>query len=160
MKSKRFLRNVAILVAAGLLTVGTPMVRRAAAQDSGVVTVTSKKSFDATEAQLRKLVAKGGMMVLGEINQGKALAMTGLKIKVKSLFVGNPTIGNKLFKANPGVGVAVPVRVTIFETPSGVTKVSYVKPSVQLARFQSPVIQKIAGMLDQKLEKLTSMLAK
>ena len=60
------------------------------AQDNGVVTVQSKKSFDETVDQLRQLVAKNGMMVLSEINHGKILSMTGLDLKGTALFVGNP----------------------------------------------------------------------
>ena len=130
------------------------------AQDTGLVTVQSSSSFDETVQQLRELVSKNGMMVLSELNQGKVLSMTGLQLNAVSLFVGNPTIGNKLFSADRGVGVAVPIRVAIYENTDGKTYVSYVKPSVQLAPFKNAEIQKIAHMLDEKLAMLTSMISK
>ena len=100
------------------------------------------------------------MMVLGEINQGKILSMTGLKINAVSLFVGNPTIGNKAFSANPGIGIAIPVRVYIFEAEKCEVKVSYVKPSTQFAPFQNKQIIMIGQKMDKKLGALTTMLQK
>jgi len=130
------------------------------AQDNGVVTIQSKASFDKTVESLRKMVSQNHMMVLSEINQGKILSMTGLKLKGISLFVGNPAIGKKLFTANKGVGVAVPIRVNVFEDNNGKTYVNYVKPSSQLASFDNKQINMIAKKLDKKLEMLTSMLSR
>lgn len=129
------------------------------AQDKGVITVQSKKSFDETVDQLRKLVAKNGMMVLSEINQGKILSMTGLDLKGIALFVGNPQIGKKLFTANRGVGLEVPIRVNIYEDTDGKTYVSYVKPSILFATFNNDKINKIGGKLDKKLAMLTDMVS-
>lgn len=130
------------------------------AQDNGVITVESKKSFDETVDQLRKLIAKNGMMVLSEINHGKILSMTGLELKGIALFVGNPQIGKQLFTANRGVGLAVPIRVNIYEGTDGKTYVNYVKPSVQFAPFNNDEINKIGGKLDEKLAMLTGMISK
>lgn len=130
------------------------------AEDNGLVTVQSKQSFDNTVKEIRELVAKNGMMVLSELNQGKVLSMTGLNVNAISLFVGNPQVGNKLFSADHGVGIAVPVRVNIFEGTDGNTYVNYVKPSFQLASFKNDKIQMIAQKLDEKLAMLTGMLSK
>ena len=130
------------------------------AQDNGVVTVQSKKSFDETVDQLRQLVAKNGMMVLSEINHGKILSMTGLDLKGTALFVGNPQIGKQLFTADRGIGLAVPIRVNIYEDTDGKTYVNYVKPSVQFAPFNNDTINKIGGKLDEKLSMLTGMISK
>ena len=130
------------------------------AQDNGVVTVQSKKSFSGTIDEAKKLIAKNGMMVLSEINQGKILSMTGIDVKGTSLFVGNPQVGNKLFSADRGAGLVVPVRLNIYEGKDGKTYVNYVKPSFQFETFKNDKINKIAQMLDQKLGMLTGMLSK
>lgn len=54
-------------------------------------------SVDQVVDRLRKLVADNGMMVMGEIHQGKVLAMTGLRVQSETLFIGNPNIGKQLF---------------------------------------------------------------
>ncbi len=130
------------------------------AQNKDLVTVQSRKNFDQTVEALRQMISKNDMMVMSEINQGKILSMTGLRLNATSLFVGNPNIGNKLFSADKGVGVAVPVRVNVYEASDGHTYINYVKPSQQLVSFDNQQISKIGQMLDQKLHKLTSMLAK
>jgi len=129
------------------------------AEGTNLVTVQSGKSFEQTIETVRKLVSKNDMMVMTEINQGKILSMTGLQFNGTSLFIGSPAIGNKLFSADRGVGAAVPVRVNIYEAKDGNTYINYVKPSQQLAPFQNEQIQEIGKKLDQKLQKLTSMLA-
>ena len=42
------------------------------------VTVASDKSFEQVTSAVKSLVAKNGMMVMAEVNQGKMLSMTGL----------------------------------------------------------------------------------
>ncbi len=132
----------------------------AVAQDNSLVTVTAKAPFAKTVDTFRKMVAKNGMMVLSELNQGKILSMTGLKLNAVTLFVGNPNIGNKMFSANHGVGVAIPVRINIYEGKGGKTYINYVKPSAQLAAFHNEKIGKVAAMLDKKLGMLTFMLSR
>ena len=129
------------------------------AQETDLVEVQSKMSFDQTVEELRQMVAKNGMMVLSELNQGKILSMTGLELNAISLFVGNPNIGNKLFSADRGVGVAIPARINIYENSDGKTYVNYFKISKQLAGYKNEEIQKIAIMLDEKMAKLTGMLS-
>ncbi len=130
------------------------------AEGTNPVTVQSKQSFDNTVSEIRKMVKQNGMMVLSELDQGKILSMTGLSVKAVSLFVGNPQIGNKLFSADHAVGIAVPVRLNIYEGTDGKTYINYVKPSDKLASFKNKEIQMIAQKLDQKLAMLTGMLSK
>ncbi len=145
-----------LAVVASLMLAGTAS---AGSEGPGVQTVV-KGSVDEALASLTKMVADNGMMVMGELHQGKVLKMTGLTVKSESVFVGNPTIGKKLFSANPGAGLAVPVRVNIYEDSKGQTVVSYVPLSQQLSGFNNPEIDKVAGMVDGKLAKMVNMMAK
>jgi len=158
---KKFNSVIAVFAVIALVFAGSfTNSGRIMAQERGVVTVQSSKSFDETVDQAKQLVAKNGMMVLAEVNQGKILSMTGIDVKGVSLFVGNPQVGNKLFSADRGTGLAVPVRLNIYEGKDGKTYLNYIKPSVQLASFNNGMINKIAGKLDQKLGMLTGMLSK
>ncbi len=154
---KSFTKFFTIAVLLAVFFTGAPALL---AQETGLVTIQSSHPFDQTVEMLRKMVAQNEMMVLSEINHGKILSMTGLKLNGLSLFIGNPTVGKKLFSANKGVGVAVPIRVNVFQDTDGKTYVNYVKPSRQLAPFGNDQVTMIARMLDQKLQMLTSMLAK
>ena len=84
--------------------------------------------------------------------------MVGLNIESESIFVGNPTVGKKLFSANAGAGIAVPVRINVYKDAKGSTMVAYVPPSRVLAVYHNRMINKVAGMLDGKLKKMTGML--
>jgi uncharacterized protein (DUF302 family) len=160
MKNRKKIRTSLVGLLSLFLLLSPILAGKAAAQDVKRVEVVAKGTFDQTVDQLKKMVAKEGMMVLSELNQGKILAMTGLKIKAVSLFIGKPTVGKKLFNADPGVGVALPLRVYIFQDGKGKTIVSYMKPSQQLAQFNNKQVDMVAKKLDEKLEMLTKMLAK
>ena len=132
-----------------------------AAQPTGPgVQIIAKGSVDETVSQLTKMVADGGMMVMGELHQGKVLAMTGLKVQSETLFVGSPTVGKKLFSAQPGAGLVVPVRINIYADAQGRTVVSYIPTSQQLSDFDNEAVDQIAKMLDGNLAKMMGMLGK
>ena len=128
----------------------------AMAQESHV-TVASQKSFDQTVGQLKSAVSQGGMMVMGEVNQGNMLSMTGLKLKATLFLVGNPTVGKKIFEQDPAAGLYVPLRVFVYEGKDGKTYVSYDKPSSLLSPLNNQEINMVGSMLDQKIEGLAQM---
>jgi len=128
----------------------------AMAQESHV-TVASQKSFDQTVGQLKSAVSQGGMMVMGEVNQGNMLSMTGLKLKATLFLVGNPTVGKKIFEQDPAAGLYIPLRVFVYEGKDGQTYVSYDKPSSLLSPLNNQEINMVGSMLDQKIEGLAQM---
>lgn len=145
------------LVAVALALAGTKSV---AAQNVGspVVQVTAHGTVDQVLDQIRKMVASNGMMVMGELHQGKVIAMTGLHLQSETIFIGNPQVGKRLFSADAGVGVAVPIRLNVFQNAQGETVVSYVPPSEILKSFHNPRIDQVAQMLDGKLHGIVTML--
>ena len=139
-------------------TMGIAVNAKAAPAGPGVQ-VTVKGSVDQALAQLKKTVADNGMMVMGELHQGKVLAMTGLRTQSETVFVGNPTVGKKLFSAEPGAGLVVPVRINLYADADGHTILSYIPPSQELGAFDNAEVTGVAKMLDQKLHMMAQMLA-
>lgn len=137
----------------------TGMSHQVNAQSIDPVTVKSAKDFDGTIAALKKAVSGGGMMVLSELDQGNILSMTGISIKVKTFFIGNPNIGKDAFSEDLSVGTAIPVRVSVYED-RGKTYISYFKPSDLLAYSKSKKVKMIGNKMDEKLQGMTNMLAK
>ncbi len=123
------------------------------------VTVDSAKSFDQVVDSVKSLVARNGMMIMAQVDQGRMLSMTGLNLKATLFLVGNPTIGKQLFEQNHGVGLYVPLRLFVFEDAQGKTHLAFDKPSAVLTQFESQKLSTIAQMLDQKLEDLATMAA-
>jgi uncharacterized protein (DUF302 family) len=124
------------------------------------VTVDSSKSYEQVVDALKSLVAKNGMMVMAEVNQGQMLSMAGLSLKATVFLVGNPTVGKQLFEQNQAVGLYVPLRVAVYVDANGKTHVEYDRPSSVLAQFKNEQVTMVAKMLDEKLEGLASMAAK
>lgn len=124
------------------------------------VTVDSNKSYEQVVDALKSLVAKNGMMMMAEVNQGQMLSMAGLSLKATVFLVGNPTVGKQLFEQNQAVGLYVPLRVAVYVDANGKTHVEYDRPSSLLAQFKNEQVTMVAKMLDEKLEGLASMSAK
>lgn len=153
----RLFRNV--LAAAALAFAVTGGVASASGPGP-VVQVQARGSVEDVVAQLKKMVAGNGMMVMGELHQGRVIAMTGLQVQSETIFVGNPTVGKELFSADPGVGIVVPVRINVFADAHNNTIVSYVPPSHLLGQFGNPKVSEVASMLDGKLHNLVGMLGR
>jgi len=154
---RKKLSKVALTVV--MLSVGVLTNLPLAAQ-AGDLAVQVKASGSVSDVitKLKGMVHKNGMMVMGELHQGKVMSMVGLTIESESIFVGNATVGKKLFSANSGAGIAVPVRINIYKAANGSTMVVYVPPSRILSVYHNPKMNKVAGMLDGKLKKMTGML--
>ena len=123
------------------------------------VSIPSSKSYDQTIEAFKMAVGKGGMMVMSTVDQGNMLKMTGLDIKGTLFLVGNPNVGKQVFEKDPAAGLYLPLRVYIYQGSDGKTYLSYDKPSIVLKSFNNSSIDQTAGMLDQKLEMLTHMVA-
>jgi uncharacterized protein (DUF302 family) len=126
---------------------------------SKLVTVKSVKTYDQTVAGIKKGVADAGMMVLAEINHGKILSMTGLSLNAESIFIGNPNVGKEAFTENKAVGLAIPLRVNVYEE-NGVTYINYFTPSSELGYFNGAKVKMIGQELDKKIAMLTGMFSK
>lgn len=124
-----------------------------------LVTVKSAKSFDETVSGIKKGVADAGMMVLAEINHGKILSITGLSLNAESLFIGNPNVGKDAFTDNKAVGLAIPIRVNVYEE-NGTTYINYFTPSSELGNFKGAKVKMIGQEMDKKVGMLTGMFAK
>lgn len=124
-----------------------------------LVTVKSVKSYEATVDGIKKGVANAGMMVLAEINHGKILSMTGLTLSAQSIFVGNPNVGKEAFSDNKSVGLAIPIRLNVYEE-NGITYINYFTPSSELANFKGAKVKMIGQEMDKKIAMLTGMFAK
>jgi uncharacterized protein (DUF302 family) len=159
MNSTLSFRKIMLAATLSVASVGLSFAGSNTSFNGDRVTVASDKSFEEVTGAVKSLVAKNGMMVMAEVNQGKMLSMTGLSLKATLYVVGNPTVGKQLFEQDHAVGLYVPLRVFVYADGSGKTFVSYDRPSALLGQFQNEKIGMVAQMLDQKLEGLANMAA-
>jgi uncharacterized protein (DUF302 family) len=159
MNSTVLFRKITLAAILSVASVGLSFAGSNTSFNGDRVTVASDRSFEQVTGAVKSLVAKNGMMVMAEVNQGKMLSMTGISLKATLFVVGNPTVGKQLFEQDHGVGLYVPLRVFVYADASGKTFVSYDRPSALLGQFQNEKIGMVAQMLDQKLEGLANMAA-
>ncbi len=158
--SQKLFTSFAVLAVFLTLSMAPAYAGQAGAGGLSPVMVQSSLSYQQTMDNLRKLVSKNGMMVMGEVNQGKIMSMAGMSMKATSLLIGNPMVGKKLFGENVGAAAAAPFRVTVFADETGKTTISYFKPSDLLASFGGKQTAMVASDLDMKMSMLTTMAGK
>ncbi len=132
--------SAAVLVASGSAFAGS------------LVTVTSNQNFENTVSSLQQSIASNQMMVMGRLNQGKALSMTGLNMKGESFLIGNPQSGKKIFGMYPEAGAVLPMRMYVWEQGDQ-TKIAWSNPSETFASI-SPKLTMAGNMLENKLQKI------
>lgn len=160
MKSKNILAKITLGALLGALSLSPAMAASATHSFSGSrVAVESGKSFDDVAKSIEKLVARNGMMVMAEVNQGKMLSMAGLKLNARLFLIGNPNVGKQVFQENHGAGLYVPLRIFVYEDKDGKTYVSYDRPSTLLGQFDNEKVAMVGKMLDEKIEGLANMAA-
>jgi uncharacterized protein (DUF302 family) len=125
-----------------------------AVAQSSIVKVESQHNFNQTISKLKSATSQNGLMVMGHINQGHALSMTGLHMNGEAFLVGNPNVGKKLFSVDHAVGLFIPARIFVYQGKNGRTYVSYDRPSAELDQFNNPKISMMAKMLDKKLDSI------
>lgn len=141
---------------AAMLTAFTGMVWA----QGNIVTQQSNHDFNQTVSQIKSATSQNGLMVMGKLNQGRMLSMTGLNLKAESFLVGNPNVGKKLFSADHAVGLYVPVRIFVYEGSGGHTYVSYEEPSTSLSQLNNPKVSMIAKMLNEKIHNIVQAATK
>lgn len=155
----QLVRAGALALAVAAATIGAPQFAAAQSAADTRITVASGKTFEQVSSAITSLVAKNGMMVMAQVDQGKMLSMAGLTLKSTLFLVGNPTVGKDLFEQNHAVGLYVPLRIAVYADANGKTYVQYDKPSALLGQFKNEKIAMIAQMLDEKIGGLATMAA-
>ncbi len=123
---------------------GSPLQASSKARSGNVpfLSATTSKSFSSAVSSLKTAVSSAGMMVLGQLNQAGALSVTGLHLKgAEKFFVGNPTVGKKLFAMDPAIGMEIPLGIYLWVDHMGTTEIGYFAPP---AIFKA-VAPKLAG---------------
>lgn len=151
MKTTMMMLGVATLLGLSALQV------QAQGADTTRVDKVSTKSFSDTLKAVEKVVKSEGMMVVAKIDQKKMLAMVGAKIKgATTIEFGKPEMGKMLLPMNPAIGLEMPGKIYVYETPDGKVTVSYRKVAAQHASYGDPDVAKAGQMMDMMAYKITS----
>ena len=78
---------------------------------------TSAHSFEETVAKLREGIAARPLTLFAEIDHAQGAATADLELGPSTLFIfGNPKGGTPLMAQEPRMGIALPLKVLVFET--------------------------------------------
>lgn len=140
----------ATLCVAGVTAFAVPAFAQPPGRD--FVSVKSSHGYAQTVRALQSDIKSNGLMILGQVNQGRIMSMTGMSLQARSFFVGNPRVGKMLFMKTPAAAAVVPSRITVWAR-HGSVYISYFKPSVLMSAIE-PELAKPGHMLDMKFGKI------
>ena len=74
--------------------------------------------------------------------------------------IGNPVLANRMYQQNPAVGLYAPLRTSIYEDDHGKSHFTYECPSGLFEQFRNQEIERLARVLDEKMQLLALRLTK
>jgi uncharacterized protein (DUF302 family) len=116
-----------------------------------VVAATSQADF---ETRIRGYEGRSGFMRFLTNDHGAWMSRVGVQAKIRSYTIGNPLVVQTMITHDPGVGLNVPIRVLIYQTPSGEARLAYDLPSSLMSRLHNDDVSAAALKLDAKLRAL------
>ncbi|MEI9924848.1 MAG: DUF302 domain-containing protein [Bradyrhizobium sp.] len=116
-----------------------------------VAAATSPADF---ESRIRAYEGRSGFMRFLTNDHGAWMSRVGVDARIRSYIIGNPLIAQTMMRHDPGVGLNVPIRVLIFQTPSGEVRLGYDLPSSLMSRLNNDDVSAAALKLDAKLRAL------
>jgi hypothetical protein len=108
------------------------------------------------QAAIARMQGDLEFIVLAKLVQGSLASLLGTPKKLAVFLIGNPVIANRMFERNRGAGLYAPLRVSLYEDPSGMVHFAYDRPSSLLGSFEDAEINAVAALLDEKMATLAS----
>jgi uncharacterized protein (DUF302 family) len=112
----------------------------------------------AVKARLEGMVGPSGFVLFRTSDHGGLLRIVGKPRKAMQYLVGNPLFAIEMTRHAIGAGLYAPLRVLIYEE-DGKTYVEYDLPSSLFGQFGDERVDRVAAMLDRKLEDLLTTAA-
>jgi uncharacterized protein (DUF302 family) len=105
-------------------------------------------------ARLESMVGPSGFMLFQTSDHGGLLRIVGKPRKAIQYLVGNPLFAIEMTRHAIGAALYAPLRVLIHEDEEGTTCVEYDLPSSLFGQFRDEQVDRVAVMLDRKLNDL------
>lgn len=126
------------------------------AQEAGLITKVSPHTVADTAARLQQAIEGAGATLFGVIDHQAGAESVGMELAPSTLVVfGNPKLGTPLMKANPEIGLDLPMRVLIFDD-GGETKLTYYAAGALKARYGIVGVDQVFETMAGALDKLTN----
>ena len=124
------------------LAIGALVVCAAAlahADDRGMAIVASPFDMDHTVLRVESALREKGVKIFAAIDHAEEARAAGMALApTKLLIVGNPKAGTPLMQRDQVVGIDLPLKILIWQTPSGEVEVGWNKPEYLAMRHALP----------------------
>jgi uncharacterized protein (DUF302 family) len=134
-----------------LLLVGLALPLSAATDSvktkNGIVDLPSNHSVDETVERIKNILQTKGITLFAFIDHSGEAEKVGMKMPpTKLLIFGSPKAGTPLMLAAPSIAIDLPLKILVWEDPSGKVWVSYNSPEYLQKRHGLPadLVQNIA----------------
>ncbi len=105
------------------------------------------------EAAMREMAGESGLMQFAVFDQGAVASMGGSTIRCRLYLVGNPAIAARIVWIDERGALYVPFRVALYAAPgTDGTTIAFDRPSSLLAGLNSPELDEIGRLLDEKID--------
>jgi uncharacterized protein (DUF302 family) len=126
--------------------------------ENGLITIGSRNSVKVTVDRLEADLKAKGVTVFALIDHAAGTASAGMPLRPTELLIfGNPKAGTPLMQASQTIGIDLPLKVLVWEDPSGGVWISYNDPAWlaqrhKLGNSAEAAVKAMAGMLAKLAE--------
>ena len=115
------------------------MVDSSSPSVTGIITISSLHSVEATVQKLEALLQAKGVPLFARIDHSGEAEKVGMHMRpTKLLIFGNPKAGTPLMIAAPSVAIDLPLKMLIWEDENGQVWISYNSPAYLQERHGLP----------------------
>lgn len=132
--------------------VKTALESRLGRLDDTIRNLLKKNEIDAVRAALQKAAGEDGLAIHYVGPHGDWLALEGERRNATAYLIGNVLYAVQMTSIDLAAGLYAPLRVVLYENPEGGSIFEYDKPSTQFGQFRRPEIDRIAAILDERLQ--------
>lgn len=117
-----------------------------------ILALTSQNSFIETDRKLASAIKRRALKTFAVIDHGKGAESVGQNIGQSKLYIfGNPKAGTPLMASNIKMGLELPLKMLITESPTGDVKISYKDILIVAGNYdiadKNELLSKISGNL-------------
>jgi len=92
--------------------------------------IKSNHSVEATVTKLSEVLASKGMTIFSTIDHQQGAVKAGLELRPTTLVIfGNPKVGTALMQCDQRIGLALPLKMLVWQDDDGITWLGYWAPS-------------------------------
>jgi uncharacterized protein (DUF302 family) len=122
--------------------------------DDGIRQMLKRNEIDNVRAALQKAAGEVGLAIHYVGPHGDWLALQGERRKAIAYLIGNVLYAVQMTSVDLAAGLYAPLRVVLYENPEGGSVFEYDRPTTLFGQFGRPEIDRVASILDQRLQTL------